>query len=191
MSTIPNLQLNAPKQALSNPGASLAPSPPHRPRQVARILTAEKQPNSEKLLKMSADLGGGETRQIMVRAQRAQRAQRPGRDGVRCAAERARALRGGRRALRATHPCAGPLHSNAPQRPATMPPNASPQAGLQQYLAPEELTGKLLCVVANLKPAKLAGARAARAAAAPLGAPGRGRAAGQPRAASSRGATAA
>jgi hypothetical protein len=34
------------------------------------------------------------------------------------------------------------------------------QAGLQQYLKPEDLTGKLLCVVANLKPAKLAGARA-------------------------------
>ena len=30
------------------------------------MLPAEKQPNSEKLLKMSADLGGGETRQIMV-----------------------------------------------------------------------------------------------------------------------------
>ncbi len=36
-------------------------------RQVARILTAVPQPNSEKLLKMSADLGGGDTRQIMVR----------------------------------------------------------------------------------------------------------------------------
>ena len=31
------------------------------------------------------------------------------------------------------------------------------QAGLQQYLKPEELEGKLLCVVSNLKPAKLAG----------------------------------
>ncbi|GBG00419.1 hypothetical protein Rsub_13181 [Raphidocelis subcapitata] len=62
---------------------------------VARIVSAVPQPNSEKLLKMSADMGAGETRQIM--------------------------------------------------------------AGLQQYLKPEDLTGKLLCVVANLKPAKLAG----------------------------------
>ncbi|KAI8470036.1 MAG: hypothetical protein J3K34DRAFT_267740 [Monoraphidium minutum] len=62
---------------------------------VARILSAVPQPNSEKLLKMRADLGGGDERQIM--------------------------------------------------------------AGLQQYLKPEDLTGRLLCVVANLKPAKLAG----------------------------------
>ncbi|KIZ05494.1 methionyl-tRNA synthetase [Monoraphidium neglectum] len=62
---------------------------------VARILSAVPQPNSEKLLKLSADLGAGDTRQIM--------------------------------------------------------------AGLQQYLKPEDLVGKLLCVVSNLKPAKLAG----------------------------------
>lgn len=37
---------------------------------MARILSAEKQVNSEKLLKMKADLGGGETRQIMVRQRR-------------------------------------------------------------------------------------------------------------------------
>lgn len=31
------------------------------------------------------------------------------------------------------------------------------QAGLQQYLAPEDLLNRLVVVVANLKPAKLAG----------------------------------
>lgn len=62
---------------------------------VAHILSAERQPNSDKLLKLKADLGSGDHRQIM--------------------------------------------------------------AGLQQYLTPEELIGRLVCVVSNLKPAKLAG----------------------------------
>jgi len=34
---------------------------------------------------------------------------------------------------------------------------AAQLTGLAQYISPEELTGRLVCVAANLKPAKLAG----------------------------------
>lgn len=62
---------------------------------VARVASVERQPNSEKLLKLKIELGADETRQVM--------------------------------------------------------------AGLAQYVQPEQLAGRLVCVVANLKPAKLAG----------------------------------
>ncbi|WIA32753.1 hypothetical protein OEZ86_005938 [Tetradesmus obliquus] len=62
---------------------------------VARIVSAEPLENSAKLLRLQADLGGGETRQVM--------------------------------------------------------------AGLAQFISPQQLTGSLVCVASNLKPAKLAG----------------------------------
>lgn len=48
--------------------------------------------------------------------------------------------------------------STAP-RPRLLAPPTGPQilAGLQAFYTPEELQGRLVCVAANLKPAKLAG----------------------------------